>query len=170
MSLIRFDFSYACSPDPRHQELESNKEWAEGAYCPLSSDNSFATRERNKHALVLWETHVGLCLIDREINGYDLTTEQEWGSGTILLEFRQCALAIPNTPLNKSKVSSSKQQMRMGASFPLTLSIKKSLGVWESLLAWLRGFTTGLAIESTETYSVFSAWSSPQGLVKTVQL
>lgn len=71
MPIIRFDFSYACSPDPRHQELESNKEWAGGAYCPLSSDNSLATRERNKHALVLWETHVGLCLIDTERNGYD---------------------------------------------------------------------------------------------------
>jgi hypothetical protein len=45
------------------------KEWPEGAMCPLDHDNQL-DRVRVHGALVLWYTHVGMCLHDYEINGY----------------------------------------------------------------------------------------------------
>ena len=70
MSIIRFAFSHAMSDKPHLQKIESHTVWEEGAHCPLDSSNSAPARERNGYALVIWHTHVGLCLADREVNGY----------------------------------------------------------------------------------------------------
>lgn len=56
--------------DGKYTEIDTGV-WPEGAYCSLDSDNSIQERERlNGSALVLWETHKGLCLYDYEQNGY----------------------------------------------------------------------------------------------------
>lgn len=70
MSIIRFAFSHAASSDPHFLAMEAKTVWEEGSYCPLGSDNSKESRERKGYALVLWETHVGLCIRDWESNGY----------------------------------------------------------------------------------------------------
>ena len=55
MSIINFSFDH---------EAES---YAEGAHCPLH--DHWTTTEGRK--IILWETHQGLCLSEREANYYD---------------------------------------------------------------------------------------------------
>ena len=45
-------------------------DFRDGAYCPLDRYNSPEDRARNG-GISLWETHVGLCLSEREANYYD---------------------------------------------------------------------------------------------------
>lgn len=45
-------------------------DFREGAYCPLDRYNSPEDRASNG-GISLWETHVGLCLSEREANYYD---------------------------------------------------------------------------------------------------
>ena len=51
MAIVKFTFD------------QSKEFYPEGAYCKL-------TREGD-HVITIWEEHVGMCLHDREINGYD---------------------------------------------------------------------------------------------------
>src|ERR1700748_532986 len=66
MAIIRFDRS-AEATDFHGQP------WPEGAYCSIQcNDNSKAEVARmGGKGLILWHTHVGLCLADRSYNGFD---------------------------------------------------------------------------------------------------
>lgn len=68
MAIIRFDFDKAVDGFQSHYNLRTPEPWPEGAYAPLGSDN---TKEniQNRGALILWETHKGLCVSEREMNG-----------------------------------------------------------------------------------------------------
>lgn len=70
MSIIRFAFDKDVDGFMPHYGLREKEVWPDGAYCPCGSSN---TRERieSHGAIVLWETHVGLCLNDYERNGYE---------------------------------------------------------------------------------------------------
>lgn len=68
MAIIRFDFDKAADGFQSHYNLRTPEPWPEGSYAPLGSDNTQKfIQERG--ALVLWETHKGLCISEREMNG-----------------------------------------------------------------------------------------------------
>lgn len=54
MAIINFSFDH------------NTESYAEGAYCPISS--SYSESEKR---IILWETYSGLCISEREYNGYN---------------------------------------------------------------------------------------------------
>ena len=70
MAIIRFAHDKAVDGFMPHYNIRDKELWPEGAYCPLGSSNP-DHQIKSHGAMVLWETHQGLCLNDWERNGYD---------------------------------------------------------------------------------------------------
>lgn len=89
MAIVRFDFDKAVDGFQSHYNLRTPEPWAEGAYAPLGSDNT-KKLIHERGALILWETHKGLCVSEREMNG---SSDSDFFM-TVWDEENQCAKEI----------------------------------------------------------------------------
>jgi hypothetical protein len=73
MSIVNFTHDRAATGFMPHYEWQNlpPQTWPEGAYCPIGSYDNQPEEIERVGALVLWETHKGLCLYEWESNGRD---------------------------------------------------------------------------------------------------